>query len=200
GEWRSLKGDFLRARNRPHTVKSRSLARLGEWEEVEVLSFIGGLTNGNGLPVVQGTNALGAEWAKIRFKAGDLGFIETRFLGPANPKPTRLEKRFREIKGMYDRRDYLRAAEAASSFILKNPPRLLKERAIVLLGETHQRIAERATSLRNPYYRYVRSHPGFFRYQETKKEIAVSDLLLRHLVRVNPESRLVYSLDSLESP
>lgn len=200
GEWHALQGDFLRARNRPHTVKSRSLARLGEWEEVEVLGYVGGLTNGNGIPSLQGMNALGAEWAKIRFHNGELGFIETRFLGAANLKPTRQEKRFREIKSIYDRRDYLRTAEEASSFILKNPPQSLKEKAIVLLGEAHQCIAERATSLRSPYYRYVRTHPGFFRYQEAKKEIVVSDLLLRHLVRINPESRLVYSLDSLESP
>jgi len=197
----AVTGAFAKARNRPHTVKSRILASLAPWEEVAVLSFCDedpvaseGASNEVEPSVVTNATIWPRPWVRIRFGDGRFGFMESRWLGPESPEG-RDARAFRRIVLDYYRGEYLRGAEKTAAFLNGHPAKAWRSRGIALQHALHGQIALRASSRDNPYTRYALGRPAFFHYNESRKELAPSDLLARHLLRLDPECPFAFSLE-----
>jgi hypothetical protein len=197
----SVSGAFAKARNRPHSVKSRILASLAPWEEVAVLSFcdedpVATMGENEEAAEPRATNAPARQkpWVRIRFGEGRYGFMESTWLGAATEE-NRHARAFRKVILPYYQGDYLRAAEKTSSYLNAHPSKPWRERGLALLHAIHAQIALRASSRDNPYTRYALGRPSFFHYNESRRELAPSDLLVRHLLKLNPESPIAFSLE-----
>jgi hypothetical protein len=181
-------------RNRPSYSKGRILQKLRPWELVSVLETIS-----NRQALTSKSNAE-SEWVRVRYRENYYGFIDIKAIKLISDqeKKSLAYRRIQKIADTFNHLDYLKAAELSSSLILSPLSDESKEIAYGMLHEANLRIAERATSLKNPYMNYVRLHLGYFRYSETKKIWTASDLLLRALAQVLPESRYVYELEKTQ--
>ncbi len=178
-------------RHKPSYQKGRLLAKLHPWEQVVALEELKGTVINS-----QASNAE-AEWVRVKYRGNYFGYIEIKSLKPIPEKELNslAEKRIAKISSLLFNKQLLKAAENASSLILKAPTDEAQAVGYGLLHEAHLRIAERATSLNNPYMVYVQKHPGYFRYLESKKIWISSDLLLRSLAKSQPSSPYIFELE-----
>ena len=175
--WIFLAGDFITMRNKRNYLFSRHLHSFESWEEVEILGYPGESIPSEG-------------WVNVRY--GEIaGFMERKYLMIGESFPPKDRHLFREAQTLYLKKRFLEAEQKATKLIGQARHRLLKERAVALLYRIHGNIARRATSIHNPYLRYVLRYPHYFEISDDGLNLKPSLILFRFLRKINKDSSLL---------
>lgn len=162
-------------KNRTHVLFSRNLTTLEGWE---LMTFIGNsITNSED----------GDRWQKIIFRNNQIGYISLE--GQTN-LITISNKNLISLYNHFYNKGYISNVSRSIDFYYDTKNEIEKELSIILTYQSLNEIAQRATSIENPYTLFAKEYPNYF-FSTNLEKLEVGKGFFLLLYNLNKESPLL---------